>query len=883
MKKMNQEMSARARKLYDELISKAQGDRSKEWFKQDMFPKFFEIKPEDYELSGNMETKTVLVRRAVAIDVMLKAMTDPKNSEKTTTAQIFDGDLLLGVLPMGSNGLGKVFPQFMTEDELRAGSITNRNTMSLFGHNTMNYEKLLSEGLESVIKKCNEKIIEYTESENAINNETERLETNAITDQESESSRKIYKNKTKKDFYTGVKIACQSVIDYAHRFAEIAEKESQKSGLSEERKQELLAMANIAKKVPEKPAESFHEAMQSITFFHIALHASMNFISLGRLDQVLKPYVENEPNKDRALEIMECFLIKLAGRLNLSNDYLVQQDHVDYATVLGTHSYYIDQKAGVNNFLQNIIVGGVRPEDGEDATNEATYLILTAIENVNLSTPGIYVRLHEKSPDALYEKVAQSIKKTRNNPSIINDDTMIKAMHDTLLQDTAKERANHVHASDERSKKMLELARDYCVDGCWELLLNCKCDWTFTMFNAMTALETSMNQGAKLSPEPELFRGAKIAPYVDMPTSFDGLMSAYESQLRFFVDQSALSMFLYYMIDEYAAPSPLFSAFLEGCMEKGRDKAWAGAEYNLAGIIFGGAPNVVNTLLGIQKWVFNENKYTLSQVADAFRNNFKSPDPTQRALQNIYTSIQIDIDTNTPKFGSDCKEVTELTRRVLDMFYAAVMDSAEFAKKVYQDKPEKTEWKNVIALRRLTGYYGSSLNKKFGDFSMKFTVGIGSFEQYNWQGRGIAACADRKSNEPLAPNFSAVPGTAYGDAVSMISSFKHYGLERFAGGVITDICLDDSDTLTVEVIKKLLKKAIADKSGMMTVSIGSEEIYREIYEKVIAANGMTDTDAKRKLLAPYAGVNVRIGGWQTPFITLPISHMENYIHRPSKI
>lgn len=878
-----QEMSARARKLYDELIDKAQGDRSGEWFTQNMFPDFFtEVDPTKYGLDGEMKTKTALVRRAVAIDVMLNAMTNPNNSKTTTTAEIFDGDLLLGVLPMGSNGLGKVFPQFMTEDELRAGSITNRNTMSLFGHNTMNYEKLLSKGLKSIINECNAKIAEFTEFENAIRGETGTLEVNTITDQESESSRKIYNNKTKKDFYIGVRISCQSVIDYANRFADLAFTESQKSGISDERRQELLIMMDIARKVPENPAESFQEAMQSITFFHIALHASMNFISLGRLDQVLKTYLENEPDKDRALEIMECFLIKMAGRLNLSNDYLMEQDHVDYATVLGTSAYYIDQKAGVNNFLQNIIVGGVKPEDGQDATNDATYLILQAIENVNLSTPGIYVRLHENSPDALYEKVAKSIINTRNNPSIINDDVMIKAMHDTLLQQTANEREKD-EPSDERSEKMLELARDYCVDGCWELLLNCKSDWTFTMFNAMTALETSLNKGAKLSPDPELFRGAKIAPYVKMPKSFEELMKAYESQLGFFVDQSALSMFLYYMIDEYAAPSPLFSAFLEGCMEKGRDKAWAGADYNLAGIIFGGVPNVVNTLLGIQKWVFNEKKYRLDDVANAFRYDFKCSDSTQKTKQNIYTSIQIDFDTNTPKFGSDSPEVTALTRRIVDICYAAVMKSAEFAKKVYQDKPKKDEWKNIIALRRLTGYYGSSLSKKFGDFSMKYTVGLGTFEQYNWQGRGIAACADRRSGEPIAPNFSAVPGTAYGHAINMISSLKNYGLERFAGGVITDICLDDTETITVDIIKNLLKKAIADKSGMMTVSIGSEKLYREIYEKVTAANGIEDKDAKRKLLAPYAGVNVRIGGWQTSFITLPISHMENYIQRPSKI
>lgn len=63
----------------------------------------------------------------------------------------------------------------------------------------------------------------------------------------------------------------------------------------------------VARRVPAKPARNFHEAMQCICFFHIALHASMNFISLGRLDQVLQPYLEKETDKAKALEDIRMF------------------------------------------------------------------------------------------------------------------------------------------------------------------------------------------------------------------------------------------------------------------------------------------------------------------------------------------------------------------------------------------------------------------------------------------------------------------------------------------------------------------------------------------------------------------------------------------------
>lgn len=143
-------MTPRVKELYDGLIKRSLSDRSEEWFTQEMFDDV--VKPvnpkERYPLWNRLENCSVIVRRAVAIDRMLIAMTDEKNSKKTHTAEIQKGDLLLGILPMGSNGLGKMFPRFLTDDELRAGSITNRNATSLFGHNSMNYEELLADGLK---------------------------------------------------------------------------------------------------------------------------------------------------------------------------------------------------------------------------------------------------------------------------------------------------------------------------------------------------------------------------------------------------------------------------------------------------------------------------------------------------------------------------------------------------------------------------------------------------------------------------------------------------------------------------------------------------------------------------------------------------------------
>lgn len=287
-------MSPRIKRLYDNLIEKALGDRSEEWFTPEMFNDVikYEDSEDSFPLWNNFENCSVIVRRAIAIDRMLEAMTDKNNNVKTHTADILPGDLLLGNMPMGSNGLGKVFPRFLTDDELRAGSITNRNATSLFGHNSMNYEELLKDGLWKKIKFCSDKLDELSpkikkgkecvNKQNAIYKELQN-NPSASEDERAESLRilrnmngALISDKKKFDFYWAIKLACKSVINYAKRFAKLAEEEAIKYP---ERKEELETLAAIARKVPGAPAENFHEAVQSICFFHIALHASMNYFT----------------------------------------------------------------------------------------------------------------------------------------------------------------------------------------------------------------------------------------------------------------------------------------------------------------------------------------------------------------------------------------------------------------------------------------------------------------------------------------------------------------------------------------------------------------------------------------------------------------------------
>ena len=823
---MENVLTSRIKKLREALIKRGFENRSGEWFVKSQLPDTAKMYPLEH----------VIVRRAYAIDEMLKAICNDKEFGYTHCFTIEEGTLLAGIIPMGSNGLGKVFPNYLTEEELRIGSATNKTEMALLGHNTINYEKVLKNGLQS--------IIDYADSQ---------LHPRLLKGVEMAYD--------KRAFYKAVVISCQAVIDYAHRFALLAGKNAAECK-DEKRKAELLEIARICNKVPEKPAETFYEAVHSIWLVHCCLHSTMDYMSLGRLDQVLDPYLKKETNKNFACELLENFIVKAAGRLNLTTQYLVQQDHMDYNAALGIHPYYLDQRAGLNNFLQNIIIGGKTPE-GKDATNDCTYLILDAFRNVNLSTPGLYVRLHKGSPNDLYQAVAFSLEKTKNLPYVLNDDVMIPAMYDAL---------SYGETDLEKLKKYQKLANDYCVDGCWEPILNGISEWTFGMINGMTILECALNRGAALSNNPALLRGQKLSPDMGDITSFGDLKKVLSDQIQFFVDQSALSMCLYYMTTEFVVPSPLVSSLFGTCLEKGLDKSWGGAEYNLGGTVLGGVPDMVNTLSSIKIWVFDKKKYKLSDVLNALRFNYTAGGTGDYKSQRLFDSIKVDFFTNSPQFGNNA-ETNEMAKFILDTFYNAVNKSKDLSYKVFLDTKGDTD-PQVWALRAIAGYYGKALQTTLPDFDLKFTAGMGTFEQYNWQGAGNAASAARNSGDPLAPNFTPASGTWHTTPSYLFEMFSHLGLNRFAAGVITDICLTSG-----LLLEQTLKTFISKQGGMLSVTIASKQ-YQEIYEIAKATNMIEDPKAASDKLLKYADIMVRVGGWNAPFITLPLSHMENYINRP---
>jgi len=98
------------------------------------------------------------------------------------------------------------------------------------------------------------------------------------------------------------------------------------------------------------------------------------------------------------------------------------------------------------------------------------------------------------------------------------------------------------------------------------------------------------------------------------------------------------------------------SLLSHGCIEKGRDITDLGVRYNFPTIQALGIPNVADSLVAIQKVVFNEKRISLETLEQALDANFENYEYVRELLLNC------------PKFGSDNDEADEMARKVVDLF-----------------------------------------------------------------------------------------------------------------------------------------------------------------------------------------------------------------------
>lgn len=393
-----------------------------------------------------------------------------------------------------------------------------------FGNVVIDYAAVLSKGLDGIIDDIRSRY-----SDNGIN-----------------------------EFYGGALCALNAAKNFAQVYRIAAEKEGKTD------------LAEALRRVPEKGASDYYEALITVKFLQFILRANHTVhVPLGRFDVYMKPYydasVSKGISKEKLFELTELFFVSL----NLDTDV------------------YFGMQQGDNG--QSMVLGGC-DGNGFDTFNQISEMCLFASEELKLIDPKINLRVNAKTPLSLYERGTRLTKQGLGFPQYCNDDVVIPALIAWGYEP--------------------EDARNYALAACWEFITsgvgadvpNIKC------LSFPSVIEKAVNDKLQNSADFEYFLNC-VDEYI--AAQCDKIIADANPDKR---------------------AEPLLSCFIGCCIERGKDISEGGAKYNNYGVHGAGISTAADSLAAIKRVIFEEKSVSASQLLSALKADFVGFEPLRRKL-----------------------------------------------------------------------------------------------------------------------------------------------------------------------------------------------------------------------------------------------------------
>ncbi len=430
----------------------------------------------------------------------------------------------------------------------------------------------------------------------------------------------------KKEQLKAMRIAARALIAYAARNAELLE-ERAASEADRVRKAELLEMARICRKVPAYAPDTLHEALQYYWFVHLGVISEMNpwdSFNPGRLDQHLCPFYEKALREGEELEqiteLLQAFWIKFNNHPSPPKVGVTAQESNTYTDFC----------------LINL--GGVK-EDGSDAVNELSFLLLDVIEEMRLLQPSSMIQVSRENPDAFIERAAMIIKTGFGQPSVFNTDEIIEGLT--------------------RQGKSVEDARSGGASGCVESGAFGKEAYILTgYFNLPKVLEITLHNGIDPRTGKQIGQATGTAEELN---TMEKLREAFSVQLQHFIDIKIRGNHVIDAIFAHHLPVPFLSLVIDDCIKNATDYHAGGARYNSSYIQGVGLGSVTDMLTALKFHVYDRETLSLDTFLDILKQDFGG-----------HEEIRSELLYKTPKYGNDDDYADSEATRVFELFFGAV-------------------------------------------------------------------------------------------------------------------------------------------------------------------------------------------------------------------
>lgn len=472
----------------------------------------------------------------------------------------------------------------------------NRKAVRGFGETTAGYSWLLQAGLSGIAE--------------TVNNKRDTLDLTRPGDYQKDS------------YLQALLIVAEGLKTLASRYSDEARKLAAETN-EDKRKAELLQIAEICSRVPFEPVKTFHEALQALYFYQIAIFMEQNAASYnpGRMDQYLWPYLQKDIaggglTREQAQELLGCLWIKFS-------EPCLFQDKVTAEFAAGYPMF------------QNVCVGGV-DHAGRNAVNDLSYMIIQATMDVQLYQPSLSVRYNlAKNPTPFLRKVVELIRLGTGFPAFHNDEIGTRMLMNKGIP--------------------LKEAFDWNPCGCVETNLEGR-------LRHYTAL-ADINLGSVVEFALLDGRCRKSGEQVSVSTGnardfaiFDDFLDAVKQQFAHITRAVVKGN---HVIDEVSMnrPCPALSLTFKECIENASDYAWGGAKYNTGnGVILIGVADLINSVAALKHLVYDTGVIGIEHLLAALEHDFQGyEDVLNQCL-------------SAPKYGNDDPLVDQLAADLFTFF-----------------------------------------------------------------------------------------------------------------------------------------------------------------------------------------------------------------------
>ena len=558
-------------------------------------------------------------------------------------------------------------------------------------------------------------------------------------------------------FYRACSYALDAVDIIGERYRESALENAENCENADD-KAFFLRMAKAFETVPKKPAYDFMSAICSFMLI-FALDGSD---SPGRFDQYMYPAYSKTDNKDEITDLLD--------RL---------------------WEYFHDHRSW------NLCISG-SDENGNDESNDLTYDILAMVRKKGYNTPNLTCRVHKDTPDRLWDEIIDTLATGTGLPALYNDDVVCTALEKIGIPP--------------------EDSHDYCMNGCNQIDILGKSHMGLEDGEVVftKCLEFALHNGVNA------MTGEKISAETGDPRTFatyERFERAFMDQLEFVTYNSCRSANTYQHLRGLFEPHPLRSCLIEGCLEKGRDYRNGGPIYNHGQILAEGIADTGDSLYAIKKLVYDEKKYTMSELIDALTANFEG-----------YERLHHDF-RNCEKFGNDIEATDEITARIVNRFFTI--------------------------LKRNKTYRGGI-----------FTGGCSTFNRAAGYGERTAALPNGKlKGEPLlADSIAATPGCDTNGPTAQIKSVLRFNHTDACSGFVFQ--------------NKFEKKMLTEENGKSAFKALAKAYFagggQQYTVTVVSPEDLLDAKIHPE---KHSNLIVRVGGYSDYFVNIGEALQDNVIKR----